>query len=103
MTIPTWMLTEEASVRPYEGRTGYNEPRYGDWVTIRCFIEPRVQVVRDRNGQETVAMARMITTPDVVIPAHSEVLWNATPYDVIDAAPLPSPFGGRHHLVVLLR
>lgn len=104
MRVPTWMLPMRATVTPFLGQSAY-EPLYDteNPVTIRCRIEPKRDVYRDRDGVEVVTSAVLFTFPDAPIAAQDRVSALGAVYDVVTVENLPGPSGAIHHRECLLR
>lgn len=100
--IPAWMLRQSVTVTPYLGSSAYGDI-FGDPYTLRCRIEPRNELVRDRDGNETVASGRLFTVPDAAISVIDTVAWEGREYDVIDVLHHAGPNGKTHHVEAVLR
>lgn len=84
MRIPRWLLRQTVSVERYRGSGAYG-PVYDPPVDIRCRIEPKRQLVRDREGNEVVAEARLFAEPTVELGPEDRVTWDGRAYTVIEA------------------
>ncbi|MFE9645316.1 hypothetical protein ACFYO0_14605 [Streptomyces sp. NPDC006365] len=54
MVIPGYLLRHEVVVEPYEGDSAYG-PVYAAPVTVRCFLEEKNRLVRDKDGREVTS------------------------------------------------
>lgn len=102
MRIPGFMLAQTVQVTPFLGSGAYGD-KFGKPFTVRCRIEPRNQLVRDQQGVETVATAKMYTFPDVTITVQSTVQWMGRDFDVVTVMEEAGPNGQIHHLEVMMR
>lgn len=103
MRIPDWLLRQTVTLEPYRGESAYG-PVYGDPVELRCRIEARRRLVRDRQGREVVADAQAWFAPEaeVTITPESRLTWAGRTYTVLEARPMPGPNGRTHHVEVML-
>lgn len=101
MRIPAMMLQQTVTVTPYLGTSAYGDV-FGEPFTVRCRIEPRNRLVRDQQGVETVAMAKMYTFPEVEITVQSKVSWLGREFDVLTVMDEAGPNGRIHHKEVEL-
>jgi hypothetical protein len=96
------MLQQTVTVKPFLGAGAYGD-LYGEPYSVRCRIEPRNELVRDQQGVETVATAKMYTFPEVTITVQSIVTWMGREFDVVTVMDEAGPNGRIHHKEVQLR
>lgn len=74
----------------WKKRTGvneYNEPSFAASQTIKCRLEPRLKMVRNREGQEVVSESVLYTESAV---SYGDVITvNGIDFPVINAYPMP--------------
>lgn len=96
MRIPAYMLRQTVTVTPFLGSSAYGDI-FGDPYTLRCRIEPGNRLLRDRDGNETVASAKMFCFPEATIGVIDTVAWNGRTFDVINVMDEAGPNGRIHH------
>ncbi|MFD3929688.1 hypothetical protein [Streptomyces sp. NPDC058614] len=97
MLIPAYLLRHEVTVEAYEGDSAYGEV-YGAPAIVRCFLEQKTRVVRDRKGRQVTSSSTFYCRLDeATAPPESQVtLPDGTKTTVIEAVPhggggLPTP------------
>lgn len=97
MRIPASLLPITAPVTPLTGHGPYGK-LYGTPYTLKCRIEPKRELIRDRNGEEIVAMARLFAFPEATLKPEDKIEWAGQHYEVATVAPMPWVDGSIHHL-----
>jgi len=80
--IPSFLLTQNATVEVYLGQNAYEDLFTGS-TAIKCRVEPMAQKIIDPNGNEVVSTARMFISPGVNITAQSKVYFEGHAYIAI--------------------
>jgi len=72
-----WLpMKDTVTVTPIIGRDDdWNEPIYGDPVTLKCRIDEKQRVVKDRNGNEVVSSVTFYFDKFTDIKFESEIAW----------------------------
>lgn len=101
--IPPMLLRHTAEVEPFEGDGPFG-PEYGMPVTVRCFVDDRIQKVLDDTGAEVVAQGVIYMPLTTVCPVGSRVTVNGRQAQVLaalrrDGGGFPTP----DHLEVALQ
>jgi hypothetical protein len=95
--IPTAVLRERATIRPYQGTTGTGAPAFGPPLTrVPCRLVGKRRAVRTRDGVDVIADAVVQIRPGYDIVAESTVEIRGRTYTVLvvsDAEELARP----HH------
>lgn len=100
MRIPTFLLQQSVSVKPYAGDGAYGAV-YGTPYTAKCRIEPKRQRVVDRQGAEVIAEAVAYFTPDTSLTVQSTVTWDGREYTVVEVRPVMGMSSVSHSVAVL--
>jgi hypothetical protein len=101
--VPSWLLRHTAVIEPFDG-SGPAGPIYGPPVTVKCFHDAQVKLIRTGTGTELVAVTLLIAPLGTVCPAGSRVTVNGKRSTVFaalrrDGGGLPTP----DHLEVQLQ
>lgn len=102
MRIPNWLIRQVVTVKPLIGHSAYG-PIYGPELKLRCRVESKRRLVRDKDGNEVVSEATLYCGPDTNITVGSEVHIDGTKYVVLQVKPHYLPNGKVHHVEVVLQ
>jgi len=106
MKLPSFLLKHTAKIEDYEGDSGFGD-EYGDEYTVKCRVEYKRQLVRDREGNEVTAEGTMFLPPAYNPPPESKVTlpdFGDAEHDIITTAPQDNPFSGqRSHVEVAFK
>lgn len=102
MRIPAFMLSQTVSVKPITGHSAYGDV-FGTPYDLKCRIEPKRELIRDRDGEEVIAMARLFAFPEATLNHGDEITWAGNVYRVATVAPMPGPDGRTHHVEAWLK
>lgn len=72
-TLPGFLLRHEVTVEPYEGDSA-NGPLYGAPVTVRCFLEEKRSMVRNKDGEQVLSGATFYCRLDAIADAPPQSL-----------------------------
>lgn len=72
MDIPAGLLQHEVSIEPYLGQSAYG-PKYGDPVTVPCFLDQATRMVRATDGTQVTSSSTALCRLDTEAPAQSRV------------------------------
>ncbi|MFI6909882.1 hypothetical protein ACIBKY_52080 [Nonomuraea sp. NPDC050394] len=102
-SIPAWLLRHTVEVEPHEGEGPFG-PEYGNAVTVKCFVDDKLQKILDNTGEEIVARTVIYMPLDTTCPVGSRVTVNGRKAQVLaalrrDGGGLPTP----DHLEVALQ
>jgi hypothetical protein len=86
MRIPSFLMRQKVEIKPFLGSGAYG-PIYGDPYQIKCRIESKRSLVRDREGNEVVSEARVYFPHNISLETESSVTWNSREYKVINSIP----------------
>ena len=92
MRAPRWLFRQRVTLERLEGSGAYG-PVYAAPVEVLARIEPGHRLVRDRLGQEVVAMATAYLPADVAIGVDDRLTWDGRTYTVIEARAVVGPSG----------
>jgi hypothetical protein len=70
--IPAWLLRHTAVIEPYQG-AGPAGPIYGLPVTVPCFHDTQLKLIRTGDGSEVVAVTTLYCPLSTVAPPESRV------------------------------
>lgn len=100
--IPTAVLRERATIRPYLGTSGQGAPLFGTPLTgVPGRLVGKRRAVRTREGVDVIADATLDVRPGLDVVAESEVQVRGRTYTVLaiaDAEELNRP----HHTELIL-
>lgn len=71
--MPGFLLRHEVIVEPYEGDSA-NGPLYGTPVTVRCFLEEKRRMVRNKEGEQVLSGATFYCRLDAIADAPPQSL-----------------------------
>ncbi|MBT2505156.1 hypothetical protein J7I98_04435 [Streptomyces sp. ISL-98] len=72
MRIPAYLLRHQIVVEPLLGDGPYG-PKYGDPVTVRCFLDEQTRTVRNPGGDEVTSSSTAYVRLEADCPAKSRV------------------------------
>lgn len=70
------------SYKPYIGRTGMGDKKYGDIQEAKCYAEGSVKVVKNNAGTEVLSTTQLYVNGDVDIKELDMVSFNGTESEV---------------------
>jgi len=79
------MMPHTVTVQLYQGHSPHS-PAYALGVAVRCFVEERRRLVRDRDGREVMSETTLYMPLDTPMAAESRVTVNGRVTTVIIAA-----------------
>lgn len=72
--VPGWLLRHTIAIEPYLGADSYGAAFYGPAVTVRCFLDAKVRMIRDAGtGAQVVSSSTVYAPLETVAPAESRV------------------------------
>lgn len=95
------LLNQSATVEAYQG-TGAYGPVYGEPVEVGCRVDWSREMVRDSDGNEVVASARLYILPDDQFPTGSRVTVDGYTTSAVTVAPRRGRHEVNHVEVTLL-
>jgi hypothetical protein len=73
-SVPRWLLRHTIAIEPYQGADSFGASFYGPAVTVRCFLDAKVRMVRDAGtGAQVVSSSTAYAPLETVAPAESRV------------------------------
>lgn len=71
-TLPKWLLRQSAIIEAYLGE-GPDGPRYGEAVTVACYVENKARVTRAADGTQVTSTATLYARLGPSAPPQSRV------------------------------
>jgi len=88
VTLPSSVLRQRITGRPYLGSTGTKGAAYGEPRTVRARVVGRRRVVRSSTGTQRTSTQTAEVRPGDEFPTQSQVVFEGETYEVAEVVPM---------------